>query len=80
MITAGAGELTAVASLNSDPHKSKSLASNLSLSHSDPRRATAGADCAAKLHQRLDKRALQMENEEDKEREVTLEDLPTHDL
>ncbi len=65
---------------DSDPHKSQSLASNRSLSHSDPRRAAAGANCDAKLHQRLDEGTLQMESEEDKEREVTLEDLPTHDL
>ncbi|KTG04076.1 hypothetical protein cypCar_00045046, partial [Cyprinus carpio] len=46
----------------------------------DPRRAAAGADRAAELHKRHDQGALQMENQEDTEGEVTLDDLPTHDL
>lgn len=51
-----------------------------SVSRSDRRRAAAGAERAEELHRRHHQGALQMENQEDKEREVTLEDLPAHDL
>lgn len=50
-------------SLNSDPHKGKSLAaSDQSLSCSGSRSAAGGSEREAELHERHDKGALQMEN------------------